>query len=127
MPLAHLTLATRDVAASAAFFAAALGWRPIDRPNNIGRRAAWLEIGPDHELHLIEVLDFESSPFEAEFGRHVALAFPRADFDDLKRRLVEQGATLIAPLRPTPFARFFFRDPNGYVFEVVDSERRPET
>jgi catechol 2,3-dioxygenase-like lactoylglutathione lyase family enzyme len=126
MPLAHLTLATRDVNASAAFFGTALGWRPVSRPNNIGRPAAWLEIAPGQELHLIEVADFEPSPFEAEFGRHVALAFARADFDDLKRRLVEHGASLVEPLRPTPFARFFFRDPNGYVFEVVDSERRPE-
>ena len=28
------------------------------------------------------------------------------------------------PLRPTPFQRFFFREPiNGYVFEVVDQDR----
>jgi hypothetical protein len=34
--------------------------------------------------------------------------------------LQAQGATLIEPLRDTPFQRFFFRDPNGYVFEVVE-------
>jgi hypothetical protein len=29
---------------------------------------------------------------------------------------------LIEPIRATPFARFFFREPiNGYVFEVIDS------
>jgi catechol 2,3-dioxygenase-like lactoylglutathione lyase family enzyme len=127
MPLAHLTLATRDVGAAEAFFAATLGWRPIRRPNNIGRPAAWLEIAPGQELHLVEVADFEPSPFEAEFGRHVAVAFPLAEFDGLKRRLVEHGAGLIEPLRPTPFARFFFRSPDGYVFEVVAAERVPET
>ena len=31
---------------------------------------------------------------------------------------------LIEPIRETPFARFFFRDPNGYVFEVVEEEPR---
>jgi catechol 2,3-dioxygenase-like lactoylglutathione lyase family enzyme len=126
MPLAHLTLATRDVRASAAFFAEALGWRPLARPNNIGRPAAWLEIAPGQELHLVEVAGFEPSPFEAEFGRHVAVAFPLADFDGLKQRLFAHGAELIDPQRPTPFARFFFRDPNGYVFEVVAAERTPE-
>ncbi len=126
MPLAHLTLATRDVLSSARFFAATLGWQPITRPNNIGRTAAWLEIAPGQELHLVEVTDFEPSPFEAEFGRHVALAFPQAEFEGLKQRLLTQGATLIAPERPTPFARFFFRDPNGYVFEIVAAEREPE-
>src|SRR5262245_53311933 len=126
MPLAHLTLATRDVRAAEAFFAGALGWRPIGRPNNVGRPAAWLEIAPGQELHLVEVADFAPSPFEAEFGRHAALAVPLAEFADLKRRLLAHGAALIDPERPTPFARFFFRDPNGYVFEVVAAERGPE-
>ena len=44
MSLAHLTLATRNVRKAAAFFTGVLGWRPIPRPNNIGRAAAWLEI-----------------------------------------------------------------------------------
>lgn len=127
MPLAHLTLATRDVPRAATFFAEALGWRPIARPNNIGRPAAWLEIGPGQELHLIEVAGFASSPFEAEFGRHTAVSFPQAEFDNLKRRLVAHGAALIDAERPTPFARFFFRNPDGYVFEVVAEERQPET
>jgi catechol 2,3-dioxygenase-like lactoylglutathione lyase family enzyme len=126
MPLAHLTLATRDVGKSLAFFAAALGWRPIARPGNVGRPAAWLEIAPGQELHLVEVADFQPSPFEAEFGRHVALAFPLEAFDSLKARLLAHGAALIEPQRPTPFARFFFRDPNGYVFEVVQQGHAPE-
>jgi catechol 2,3-dioxygenase-like lactoylglutathione lyase family enzyme len=127
MPLAHLTLATRDVPKSVAFYAATLGWRPITRPENIGRPAAWLEIAPGQELHLVEVVDFQPSPFEAEFGRHVAIAVPLAEFDERKRRLLAQGAELIQPERQTPFARFFFRDPNGYVFEIVAAERKPET
>lgn len=127
MLLAHLTLASRDVRRAEAFFFAALGWRPIARPNNIGRPAAWLEIAPGQELHLIEVANFTPSAFEAEFGRHIALAVPRTELDALKCRLVQHGATLIEPERPTPFARFFFRDPDGYVFEIVEAERRPET
>jgi catechol 2,3-dioxygenase-like lactoylglutathione lyase family enzyme len=75
---------------------------------------------------LVEVADFTPSPFEAEFGRHVAVAVPLADFDGLKHRLRAHGATLIDPQRPTPFDRFFFRDPDGYVFEVVAAERAPE-
>lgn len=127
MPLAHITLATRDVDQSLAFFREALRWRPIARPNNIGRPAAWLEIAPGQELHLVEVRDFAPSPFEAEFGRHVALALPVGEFADLKDRLVTHGGVLIDPERATPFTRFFFRDPNGYVFEVVGADHRPET
>ncbi len=128
MALAHITLATRDVGRAAAFFEEALGWRSISRPNNIGRPAAWLAIAPEVELHMIEVPEFEPSSFEREFGRHVAVTVPRAEFPSLKERLHARGATLIDPLRDTPFERFFFRDPDGYVFEVVEEghdEPRP--
>ena len=33
-------------------------------------------------------------------------------------------AELFDSLRPTPFERFFFREPvNGYVFEIIDADR----
>jgi catechol 2,3-dioxygenase-like lactoylglutathione lyase family enzyme len=126
MTIAHLTLATHDVARSQAFFAATLGWRPIERPNNIGQPAAWLAIAPGQELHLIEVSDFKPSPFEEEYGRHVAIEFDAREFATLKSRLAGHGAELIEPLRATPFERFFFKDPNGYVFEVVAAHRQSE-
>jgi catechol 2,3-dioxygenase-like lactoylglutathione lyase family enzyme len=127
MSFAHLTLATRDVPRSCEFFQSTLGWKPTDRPGNIGRDAAWLNMGQGQELHLLRVDDFEPSLFEKEFGRHVALEFPLEDFAAMKQRLVAAGAELIEPLRETPFERFFFRDPNGYVFEIVDVDRPSET
>jgi hypothetical protein len=54
----------------------------------------------------------------------VAVYHPSAAFEALRTRLAAQGAELIEPLRATPFARFFFREPvNGYVFEVIDQAR----
>lgn len=126
MSFAHLTLATRNVEASRKFFTDALGWQPVNRPGNLGREAAWLSMGAGQELHLVHVADFEPSPFEREFGRHLAVAFPLAEFPALKRRLRERGAELIDPIRETPFERFFFRSPEGYVFEIVDADRQPE-
>jgi catechol 2,3-dioxygenase-like lactoylglutathione lyase family enzyme len=120
--IAHVTLATRDVRRSAIFFQEALGWQPVARPGNITPSAAWLAIAPGLELHLIEEPEFYPSPFEQEFGRHIAVICARAQFPFLKERLRAQGATLIEPLRETPFERFFFRDPNGYVFEVVEED-----
>jgi catechol 2,3-dioxygenase-like lactoylglutathione lyase family enzyme len=58
-------------------------------------------------------------------GRHIALLYPLAQFAALRSRLVAAGTELIAPQRDTPFARFFFRDPNGYVFEVIDADWKP--
>ena len=52
--LAHITLATRDVPRSVAFFQETLGWCPVARPGNINMAAAWLTIEPGLELHLIE-------------------------------------------------------------------------
>jgi catechol 2,3-dioxygenase-like lactoylglutathione lyase family enzyme len=127
MALAHITLATRDVGKSEAFFAQTLGWRPMRRPGNIGRPAAWLQIAPGQELHLVEVAGFEPSPFEAEFGRHFAIAIPLADFPGLRNRLLAHGAQVIEAQRETPFQRFFFRDPDGYVFEIVQAERAAES
>jgi catechol 2,3-dioxygenase-like lactoylglutathione lyase family enzyme len=119
MPIAHITLATRDVGRSKQFFAETLGWRPLNRPGNIEAPAAWLEIAPGQELHLIQVADFAVSPFEREYGRHVAISYPVERFAELKERLRRHGAEIVAPLRATPFERFFFVDPNGYVFEVL--------
>ncbi len=119
MAIAHFTLATRDVRRASRFFAATLGWQPIERPGNVPLPAAWLAIAPGQELHLVLVTDYEPSRFEREYGRHIALTYPREEFAGLKERLRQQGAELIEPLRETAFERFFFRDPDGYLFEVV--------
>ncbi len=123
MGILHITLAARDVRRTSAFFAATLGWSTLSRPNNIAVPAAWLEIAPGQELHLVQIADFEPSPFEREYGRHIAVTYPGEGFARLKDRLREEGAEVIAPLRETPFERFFFRSPDGYVFEVIAALR----
>jgi catechol 2,3-dioxygenase-like lactoylglutathione lyase family enzyme len=123
MAILHCTLASRDVRRASAFFAATLGWRPIERPGNIRMSAAWLEVAPGQELHLVEVPDFKPSAFEREYGRHIAVSYARAGFAALKERLIHHGAELIAAQRPTEFERFFFRNPDGYIFEVVQAEK----
>ena len=124
MSLAHVTLATRAVQKTADFFERTLGYARDPMPSNIPDEAVWLNIGRGQQMHLIHVEGFDVSPFEQEFGRHVAVYYPRAGFDALKERLAQHGAALIEPIRATPFDRFFFRDPiNGYVFEVIDQAR----
>jgi catechol 2,3-dioxygenase-like lactoylglutathione lyase family enzyme len=126
MSIAPFTLAVPDVVAASRLLPATLGWRPIDRPSNIPLPSAWLEVAPGEEVHLVQVADFAPSPFEQEFGRHVAVIYPRDDFAGLRERLRQHGAEPIAPAWATPFERIFFRDPNGYVFEVIEAERAPE-
>lgn len=122
MALAHFTLATREVEKTARFVERTLGYRRNAVPADSPVAVVWFDIGRGQEMHLLQVEDFELSAFEGEFGRHVALRHPPGDFAALKARLVEAGATLIDPIRATPFARFFFREPvNGYVFEVIEA------
>jgi predicted enzyme related to lactoylglutathione lyase len=125
MSLAHLTLPTRAVEKTAAFFERTLQYRRLPVPANSPVELVWLELGRGQDMHVFFVEGFRVSPFENEFGRHVAVYYPLAEFDSLKRRLESEGAQLFAPLRPTPFERFFFREPiNGYVFEVIDQSVR---
>lgn len=124
MSFAHLTLATRDVQRTASFLEQTLGYPRDPAPGNIPSEAVWFNLGNGQQIHLVHVDGFEVSPFEREFGRHIALFHPGRDLEPLKQRLKDQGAEIIAPMRATPFDRFFFRDPiNGYVFEVIDTAR----
>jgi catechol 2,3-dioxygenase-like lactoylglutathione lyase family enzyme len=124
MSLAHLTLPTRDVEKTASFLETTLGYVREPAPENIPCETVWLNIGRGQQMHVFYVEGFEVSPFEREFGRHVAVFYPHPQFEGLKQRLQQHGAELIEPLRATAFERFFFREPvNGYVFEVIDQDR----
>jgi catechol 2,3-dioxygenase-like lactoylglutathione lyase family enzyme len=126
MSLAHLTLPSREVEKTVTFLEQTLGYTRDPVPDNVPDETVWLNIGAGQQVHVFYVEGFEVSPFESEFGRHVAVLHPLADCEALKRRLLEHGAELIEPLRPTPFDRFFFREPtNGYIFEVIDRDRTP--
>ena len=118
---AHLTLATGDVDRLAAFIERTFAYARKPAPPDSPVRVAWFDIGHGQEMHLLQVDGFQPSSFEGEFGRHVALRCPAAEFEALRRRVVDAGGTVIAAQRPTPFARFFVREPvNGYVFEVIE-------
>ena len=128
MSLAHLTLPTREVEKTATFFESTLGYTRLPVPGNSPVELVWLDIGRGQEMHVFFVEGFQVSPFEDEFGRHVAVFVLLAAFATLKQRLTSAKAVLFDPVRPTPFERFFFREPvNGYVFEVIDEARTKES
>ena len=124
---AHLTLPTQRVEETTRFIEQALGYRRKPVPSNSPVDARWLDIGHGQELHVFFVEGFVVSPFEAEFGRHVALFHPLDDFPALRQRVTDAGGELVEPLRATPFERLFFREPvNGYLFEVIDGARHAQ-
>ena len=117
---AHLTLPTQHVEETTRFLEQTLGLQRKAGPANSPVDVRWIDIGQGQELHVFFVEGFVVSPFEAEFGRHVALFHPRDDFSALRRRITDAGGELIEPLRSTPFERLFFREPvNGYLFELI--------
>ena len=121
---AHLTLPTQHVEETTRFLEDALGYHRRPVPANSPVDARWLDIGNGQELHVFFVEGFTVSPFEAEFGRHVALFHPLDDFPAVRRRITDAGGELVEPLRSTPFERLFFREPiNGYLFELIDRDR----
>ena len=121
---AHLTLPTQRVEETTRFIEQTLGYRRKPVPANSPVDARWLDIGQGQELHVFFVEGFTVSPFENEFGRHVALFHSREDFPAVRQRITDAGGVLVEPLRTTPFERLFFREPvNGYLFELIDFER----
>lgn len=121
-----MTLPTREVERTARFLEESFGFPRNASPANSPVEVVWLDIGQGQELHVMHVDGYEISPFEAEFGRHVALLYPIEEFAPLKARLSARGAEFVEEIRRTPFERFFFREPvNGYFFEVIDRDRTP--
>jgi len=127
MSFAHLTLPSQHVQKTASFLEHTLGYSRDSVPPNVPIETVWLNIGRGQQMHVFYVEGFQVSPFENEFGRHIALFYPLDGFGGLKERLRERGAEIFDALRPTPFERFFFREPvNGYVFEVIEEKRSKE-
>lgn len=120
--LAHITLAARDVPATAGFLGRVFGWKPIDAPSNTPVDACWMDIGNGQQVHILRCDAFEASPFEREFGRHLAFFVAAEEMEPFKARLAVEAIAIIAPRRQTPFDRFFFEDANGYLFEVIDRD-----
>jgi hypothetical protein len=120
MSLAHLTLPTIAVERTARFLEQTLGYTRDPAPPNSPVETVWLATGGGQQMHIVHVEGFAVSPFEGEFGRHIAIARPAQDIAVLKERLLAAGADVMQPLRPSAHERFFFREPvNGYVFEVI--------
>ena len=126
MPFAHFTLPTQHVQGTATFLERTLGYTRVQAPANSPCETVWLAMGRGQQIHVVHVDGFAVSPFEGEFGRHFAVFHPLAQFPALRTMLAELGAQVFEPERPSPFPRFFFREPiNGYVFEVIDDAQAP--
>ena len=78
MSFGHLTLPTKKVEQTARFIEETLGYSRDAVPDNVPDETVWLNIGRGQQIHVFYVEGFEVSPFEREFGRHIALFHPVA-------------------------------------------------
>ena len=123
MSLAHFTIPTQDMAGTTNFFIDLMGWPEIPVPDNVEVEVRWLDMGAGAQMHVLGISDFEVSPFEKEYGRHFAFFVSTERLAGIKERLPrDYGIPIQPPLRATPFERFFFNDPNGYLIEVIDRD-----
>ncbi len=76
MSLAHLTLPTLAVERTARFLEHTLGFTRDPAPANSPVETVWLATGGGQQMHIVYVEGFEASPFEGEFGRHIAILRP---------------------------------------------------
>ena len=117
MSLAHLTLPTLAVERTARFLEQTLGYTRDPAPANSPVETVWLAAGGGQQMHIIHVEGFEVSPFEGEFGRHIAIFRPA------------QPACLpfmMAKMAAAPPSTATQRRPNrASMLELSPSEREP--
>src|SRR5947208_16324114 len=120
MSLAHLTLPTIAVERTARFLEQTLGYTRDPAPANSPMETVWLATGGGQQMHIVYVEGFAVSPFEGEFGRHIAIVHPAREIAALQERLRAEGAEVMQPLRPSAHERYYFLEPvNGYAFAVI--------
>jgi catechol 2,3-dioxygenase-like lactoylglutathione lyase family enzyme len=115
--LHHVSFATKDLAASRAFFGDVLGLPEIQRPG-FNFPGAWYALG-DRQLHLIENPGDSAGP-PARLSRSDHLALEVADLDAVRQSLnrhripYQEGGN-----RRLGMEQLFCSDPDGHVIEFV--------
>lgn len=114
--LNHVAIHVRDLQESIRFYGETLGLPLLPRPD-FGFDGAWFALG-SQELHLIIDTEHRDDPrHSVHFALSVADAY--AAYEELVRR----GVTITSRPAPRPDGaiQVFFRDPDGYLIEMVSS------
>lgn len=115
--LDHISIIVSDTQRAVDFYRGVLGLASVERPE-LGFPGAWLALGPDVTLHLLELANPDPRAGRPQHGgrdRHIALRVSALEpvVAELDRRAI-------------PFTRsrsgraaVFFRDPDGNGIEVL--------
>ena len=120
----HVAIMTEDVDRFSTFFTEVFGARVVFEETNPQFRHAILSLGGTSVLHPVEVVDnaharASSAMFDRGHLDHFALDVPsREAFEEIRKRLVERGASDGAVTDLGPKLSFWFLDPDGAHVEV---------
>ena len=113
--LNHANISTVKLRETVAFFTDVLGLRIGPRPDFVGIDGAWLYVGDQAVLHLVERTEARTPD-----GALDHFSFTVADFDAALARLDAAGVPYAAMDIPGGFGRqAFVRDPNGVTVELT--------
>lgn len=112
----HLSVITRRLERSIAFYRDVLGFREVSRPN-FNFRGSWL-YNYGLMIHIIENAD-AGDPSEEIKTRDYHFALHSSDLESVERLLNEHGIPFRRNLIPDRNIRqLFFQDPDGFHIEV---------
>lgn len=118
--LHHASLVVSDTQVSLKFYSEILGLEQTDRPD-LGFPGAWLKIGENQQIHLLELPSVDPKTGRPEHGgrdRHVALS---TDSVDAVRASLEQAGVAYT-LSKSGRRALFCRDPDGNAIEILEQQ-----
>ena len=113
--LNHANISTAKLKETVAFFTDVLGLRIGPRPHFVGFDGAWLYVGDQAVLHLVERAEARTPD-----GALDHFSFTVTDFDAALALLDAAGVKYVAQDIPSGFGRqAFVQDPNGVTVELT--------
>ncbi|NOT84640.1 MAG: glyoxalase [Methylococcaceae bacterium] len=116
--LHHASLIVSDTEQALTFYCGALGLQQIERPD-LGFPGAWLSLGAEAQLHLLELPNPDPSTGRPDHGgrdRHVALMV--ASLEPIKDSLDKHHIRYT--LSKSGRRAFFCRDLDGNAIEIIE-------
>lgn len=120
--ITHVSFIVRDTACSLVFYRDVLGLAVDPERPDLGFPGAWLTLGGQQQIHLLELPSPDPVAGRPEHGgrdRHAA--FLVDDLEDLAARLM--AADVVISRSRSGRAALFCRDPDGNALEFI---QRPE-
>lgn len=119
--LNHANISTAKLTETVAFFTEVLGLKVGPRPPFVGFDGAWLYLGDQPVVHLVERV-----PSRPQEGPLDHFSFTVTDFDAALADLDAKGVPYKASEIPGGFGKqAFLKDPNGVTVELTWQPRAP--